>query len=148
MAVAYAVRHPERVSHIILYGAFALGGKKRSPAEKERRDAMTTLMRLGWGADNPTFRQMFTGLFIAQATHEQADIFNELQLKATLPSEALVFDPVTISKSAIGSPTLKSRRSTYSAGRPMVPLEAGRQMDGGIPGARFIACLVEDAFVA
>jgi len=63
VAIAYAVRRPERVSHLILYGAFALGGKKRSTAEKERRDAMATLMRIGWGADNPAFRQMFTGLF-------------------------------------------------------------------------------------
>src|SRR6516225_5693064 len=64
VAVAYAVRHPERVSRLILYGAFALGGKRRSPAEKEMRDAMTTLMRIGWGADNPSFRQMFTARFI------------------------------------------------------------------------------------
>ncbi len=61
VAAAYAVRHPERVSHLILYGAFALGGNKRAPAEKEMRDAMTTMMRLGWGADNPSFRQIFTG---------------------------------------------------------------------------------------
>jgi pimeloyl-ACP methyl ester carboxylesterase len=85
VAVAYSLRHPERVSHLILYGAFALGGKKRSPAEKEMRDAMTTLMRLGWGADNPSFRQMFTGRFIPGGTHEQADYFNELQLKTTSP---------------------------------------------------------------
>jgi class 3 adenylate cyclase len=60
VSVAYSVRHPERVSQLILYGAYALGGKKRAPTEKEMRDAMTTLMRLGWGADNPSFRQMFT----------------------------------------------------------------------------------------
>src|SRR5271168_3174102 len=89
ISVAFAVRHPERVSHLILYGGFAVGGKKRAPAEKERRDAMTTLMRLGWGADNPTFRQMFTGLFIPGATHEQADIFNELQRKTTSPECAV-----------------------------------------------------------
>ena len=59
VSVAYAVRHPERVSHIILYGAFALGGKKRAPAEKEMRDAMTTLMRLGWGADGARTIQAF-----------------------------------------------------------------------------------------
>ena len=83
VAVVYAVPRPERVSHLILYGAFALGEKKRSPAEKEMRDAMTTLIRLGWGADNPSFRQMFTAQFIPGATHEQADYFNELQRKTT-----------------------------------------------------------------
>ena len=81
VSVAYAVRHPERVSHLILYGAYALGGKRRAPAEKQMRDAMGTLMRIGWGADNPSFRQMFTLRFIPDGTHEQMDYFNELQLK-------------------------------------------------------------------
>jgi class 3 adenylate cyclase len=53
ISVAYAARHPERVTHLILYGAFALGGRRRSPAEKEKRNAMLVLMRSGWGADNP-----------------------------------------------------------------------------------------------
>ena len=47
ISIAYAVRHPERLSHLILYGGFALGGFKRSPAEQEKRKAMGTLMRLG-----------------------------------------------------------------------------------------------------
>ena len=91
VAVAYAVRRPERVSHLILYGAFALGGKKRAPAEKEMREAMITLMRLGWGADNPSFRQMFTARFIPGGTHEQADYFNELQLKTTSRGRGSIF---------------------------------------------------------
>jgi class 3 adenylate cyclase/pimeloyl-ACP methyl ester carboxylesterase len=141
VAVAYAVRRPERVSHLILYGAFARGGKKRSPAEKERRDAMTTLMRLGWGTDNPTFRQMFTGLFIPGATHEQADIFNELQRRTTSPECAVRyfdvvndFDIVDL-LSKVKAPTLVM----HVRDDQMVPIEAGRQLAAGIPGARFIA---------
>ena len=143
--VAYAVRHPERVSHLILYGAFAVGGKKRSPAEKERRDAMTTLMRLGWGADNPTFRQMFTGLFIPGATHEQADIFNELQRKTTSPECAVrYFDAVNDFDiidllSRVKAPTLVM----HVRDDQMVPIEAGRQLAAGIPGARSSPCPVE-----
>jgi class 3 adenylate cyclase len=85
ISVAYAVRHPERVSHLILYGGFALGGKKRSDAEREKRNAMTTLMRLGWGADDPTFRQMFASMFIPGGSKEQSDWFNELQRRSTSP---------------------------------------------------------------
>jgi class 3 adenylate cyclase/pimeloyl-ACP methyl ester carboxylesterase len=141
IAVAYAVRRPERVSHLILYGAFALGGKKRAPAEKERRDAMATLMRIGWGADNPAFRQMFTGLFIPGATHEQADIFNELQRKTTSPECAVrYFDAVgdfdiidLLSK--VKAPTLVM----HVRDDQIVPIETGRQLAAGIPGARFIA---------
>jgi pimeloyl-ACP methyl ester carboxylesterase len=68
ISIAYAARHPERLSHLILYGGFALGGGKRSPGEHEKRKAMGTLMRLGWGMDNPAFRQMFTSQFIPEGT--------------------------------------------------------------------------------
>ena len=141
VSVAYAVRHPERVSHLVLYGGFALGGKKRSPAEKEKRIAMTTLMRLGWGADNPSFRQMFTGLFIPGATHEQADIFNELQRRTTSPEcAARYFDVVsdfdiTDLLAEVKAPTLVM----HVRGDLIVPIEAGRQLAAGIPRARFVA---------
>ena len=138
---AYAVRHPERVSHLILYGGFALGGKKRSPAEREKRTAMTTLMRLGWGADNPTFRQMFTGQFIPGGTQEQEDSFNELQRRTTSPEcAARYFDVVgdfdiTDLLSEVKAPTLVM----HVRGDLIVPIDAGRQLAAGIPGARFIA---------
>ncbi len=141
VAVAYVVRHPERVSHLILYGAFALGGKKRAPAEKEMRDAMTTLIRLGWGADNPSFRQIFTGRFMPGGTHEQADYFNELQRKTTSAEcAARYFDVVndfdiTELLSKVKAPTLVM----HVRDDLMVPLEAGRQLAAGISGARFIA---------
>jgi class 3 adenylate cyclase/pimeloyl-ACP methyl ester carboxylesterase len=141
VAVAYAVRRPERVSHLVLYGAFAVGGRKRSPAEKERRDAMATLMRIGWGSDNPTFRQMFTGLFIPGATHEQADFFNELLRKTTSPECAVRyfetvgdFDIVDL-LSKVKAPTLVM----HVRDDQIVPIETGRQLAAGIPGARFIA---------
>jgi pimeloyl-ACP methyl ester carboxylesterase len=81
VAIAYAVRHPQRVSHLILYGGYAVGGNKRarSAAEKEEDAAMMTLMRVGWGKENAAFRQLFTSQFIPGGTKEQADWFNELQ---------------------------------------------------------------------
>jgi pimeloyl-ACP methyl ester carboxylesterase len=141
VAIAYAVRRPERVSHLILYGAFALGGKKRTPAEKEMREAMTTLMRIGWGGDNPSFRQMFTARFIPGGTHEQEDYFNELQRKTT-SSECAAryldvcgdFD-ITDLLSEVKAPTL----AAHVRDDQMVPFEAGRQLAAGIPGARFVA---------
>jgi class 3 adenylate cyclase/pimeloyl-ACP methyl ester carboxylesterase len=141
ISVAYAVRHPERVSHLVLYGGFALGGKKRAPAEKEKRNAMATLMRLGWGADNPSFRQMFTGLFIPGGTQEQAVSFNELQRRTTSPEcAARYFDVVndfdiTDLLAEVKAPTLVM----HVRGDHMVPIEAGRQLAAGIPGAHFVA---------
>jgi class 3 adenylate cyclase/pimeloyl-ACP methyl ester carboxylesterase len=85
ISIAFAVRHPERVSHLVLYGGFATGGMKRSPEEREKYQAMGTLIRLGWGMDNPAFRQMFATLFIPEGSKEQADWFNDLQRKTTSP---------------------------------------------------------------
>jgi class 3 adenylate cyclase/pimeloyl-ACP methyl ester carboxylesterase len=141
VAVAYAARRPERVSHLVLYGAFALGGKKRAPAEKEMRDAMMTLMRHGWGGDNPSFRQIFTARFIPGGTHEQEDYFNELQRKTTSSEcAARYFDVVgdfdiTNLLSEVKAPTLVM----HVRDDQVVPFEAGRQLAASIPGARFIA---------
>jgi pimeloyl-ACP methyl ester carboxylesterase len=57
VSIAYAVRHPERVSHLVLVGGYPVGWAKRArtAAEKEQGQAMLTLMRLGWGQENPRF---------------------------------------------------------------------------------------------
>ena len=140
ISIAYAVRHPERVSHLILYGGFALGAKKRSPEGLELTNAMATLMRIGWGADNPAFRQMFTAQFMPGAPQEQADFFNELQRRTTSPECAARylhavgdFD-VTGLLGQVTTPTLVM----HVRNDARVPFEAGRQMAAGIPGARFI----------
>jgi len=141
VAISYAVRHPERVSHLLLYGGFALGAKKRAPQEKEKRNAMTTLMRLGWGADNPSFRQMFTGLFIPGATEEQTASFNELQRRTTSPEcAARYFDlvgdlDITDLLAKVTAKTLVMN----VRGDLVCPIEAGRALAVGIPGARFVA---------
>jgi class 3 adenylate cyclase/predicted alpha/beta hydrolase family esterase len=83
VSIAYAVRNPERVSHLVLYGGFALGASKRTPAERERRKALATLMRMEWGADNPAIRQMFANYLMPDATKDQIASFNDLQRKTT-----------------------------------------------------------------
>jgi class 3 adenylate cyclase/pimeloyl-ACP methyl ester carboxylesterase len=141
VSVAYATRHPDRVSHLILYGGFALGPKKRSPEERERRNALTTLMRLEWGAANATFRHMFTSRFLPEGTREQMDAFDELQRRTTSPEcAARYFDVVgdfdirdMLAK--VSAPTLVM----HVRGDLVCPIEAGRQLAAGIPGARFVA---------
>ena len=143
VAIAYAVRHPERVSHLILYGGFAVGWNKRarSAAEKEEDAAMLTLMRLGWGKENPAFRQLFTSQFMPGATKEQADWFNELQ-RMTVSGQvaARIYETngetdVTALLPRVSVPTLV----LHTRDEARVPFEAGRRMAAGIPGARFVA---------
>ena len=78
VSVAYATRHPERVSRLVLCGGYVLGHRKRADAlEIAQREALEQLIRLGWGQDNPAFRQVFTSLFIPGGTHEQMQWFNK-----------------------------------------------------------------------
>src|SRR6266436_4079582 len=79
-AMAYAARHPERVSHLILCGAYAQGWRVwGNAAEIERREAIITLTRQGWAQDNPAFRQILTSLLLPDATVEEMGSFNDLQ---------------------------------------------------------------------
>lgn len=143
VSIAYAVRHPERVSHLILYGGYAMGWNKRarSAAEKEEDAAMLTLMRVGWGKENPAFRQLFTSQFMPGATKEQADWFNELQ-RITVSGQvaARIYEAtgeidVTPLLPRVSVPTLV----LHARDEARVPFEAGRRMAAGIPGARFVA---------
>jgi DNA-binding SARP family transcriptional activator len=89
VSIAYVVRHPERVSRLVLYGGYAKGWRRRGDDhEIETHEAMTTLIREGWGNDNPAFRQLFTAMFIPGATQEQMKWFNDLQKITASPLNA------------------------------------------------------------
>ena len=141
ISIAYAVRHPDRVSHLVLYGGFALGSGKRSPEARDKQRAMATLMRLEWGADNPTIRQMFTTQFFPDCSKELADSLNEHQRLTTSSEcaarylEAVADIDVTQLLSKVTAPTLIMHRR----GDLRNPIEEGRRMAAGIRGARFIA---------
>ena len=71
-SIAYAARHPERVSHLVLYGGFARGLRRRGTQQAiERADVLTAVIRHGWANENPAYRQLFTSLFIPGASLEQ-----------------------------------------------------------------------------
>ena len=141
VAIAYAVRHPERVRRMHLWGGYASGWALRSPDEVERRETMLALVRHGWALDNPAFRQMFTSLYIPDATPEQANWYNELQRVTTSPknAEALmrVFATIDVRDllGRVSVPTLVGHSTRDAA----VPFTEGRVLAARIPGARFIA---------
>jgi pimeloyl-ACP methyl ester carboxylesterase len=101
---------------------------------------MLTLLRLGWGQEDTTFRQMFTSQFIPGGTKEQSDWFNELQRISSSPADAarnLVANgeiDITPLLAQVKTPTL----ATHSRHETRVPFEAGRRMAAGIPGVRFV----------
>jgi class 3 adenylate cyclase/pimeloyl-ACP methyl ester carboxylesterase len=143
VSIAYAVRHPERVTHLVLYGGFAVGRNKRklNEAQKEENAAMLSLMRLGWGRENPAFRQLFTSQFVPEGTKEQTDWFNELQRISASPENAARHlnasgdIDVTELLPKVSVPTLVM----HARDEARVPFDLGRKMAAGIRGARFVA---------
>ncbi|HWQ03546.1 MAG TPA: alpha/beta fold hydrolase, partial [Candidatus Nitrosotenuis sp.] len=141
VSIAYAVKHPERVSHLILYGAYACGWRVRAnPEEIRLRTAMLQLVEQGWGKENPAFRQIWTSFYIPGGTPEQMQWFNELQRVTTSPQNAIrlltEFGNIDVRPllSQVKVPTLVLHCQDDAA----VPLESGRLIAAGIPGARFV----------
>ncbi|MFL9920493.1 alpha/beta fold hydrolase [Paraburkholderia fungorum] len=142
IAIAYAVAQPERVSHLILYGGYARGKLKRSADARlhEEAETLVKLAELGWGQQNPAFRQFFTTQFIPGGTPEQHHWFNELERLTTTPRNAArimrVFNEIDVVDllPLVQCPTLV----LHASGDARVPFEEGRLLAGLIPGARFV----------
>src|SRR5436190_6158317 len=132
VSIAYAVRHPERVSHLILHGGYPVGWSKRARTEAEREEAaaMLTLMRLGWGQENPAFRRLFTSQFIPAGTKEQADWFNELQRVSTSPADAVRNFEANgdIDVTALLSKVTARTLVLHSRDDARVPFDSGRRL--------------------
>ena len=142
VGVAYAVRHPERVSHLVLHGGYARGKRRRSdnPLAVEEAEAMLALIELGWGRNDPSWRQFFTTQFIPDGTREQHDWFNELQRISTSPANAMRMlrnyweVDITPLLPQVRCPTLV----LHATGDLRVPFAEARILAGGIPGARLV----------
>ncbi len=142
VSVAYMIRNPERISHLVLYGGFARGRYKRgSLQEIEQANALITLMRQGWGRDSPAFRHIFTSLFIPGGTTEQMKWFDDLQRttataeNAVRIREAMISVDISDLLPRVTVPTLVM----HCRSDAVVPFEEGRRLAAGIPGARFVA---------
>ena len=142
IAIAYAVKHPERVTQLVLYGAFAAGMKHVGmPQELEARRALASLLRLGWGLNNPAFCRTFTCRFIPEATPEHEQWFDELQRVSTSPENAArlmeLDDDIDVRPllSRVTTPTLV----IHGDRDHVVPPEKGRLLAAEIPGARYVS---------
>jgi pimeloyl-ACP methyl ester carboxylesterase len=141
VAAAYAARHPERVSHLILYCAHARGWQHRgSKHELEAYAALTQLVRLGWGKNHPAFRQMFTTRFIPDAGPAEMEWFNDLQRLTASPENAARFVDQFASVDVrplladIVAPTIVFHCQEDG----VVPFNEGRLLAAGIRGAKFV----------
>jgi class 3 adenylate cyclase/pimeloyl-ACP methyl ester carboxylesterase len=143
ISIAYTVRHPEKVSHLILYGVFARGWTKIDlPQHKlEEMQALTKLIEMGWGRNNPAYRQIFTSMFVPEATTEYMHSFNDIQRMSTSPEIAAKYWG-EINKIDVLDLLPKVRVPTlvlHTRSDQITPFQAGRQVASLIPGARFVS---------
>lgn len=141
IAVAYAVRHPERVTHLVLYGGFARGRRRRGdPEQAEEAELQERAIRLGWGRENPAFRQIFTAQFMPDATPEQIRDWDAMQRISTSAETAARIVrttgdiDVTDLLPQVRVPTLVM----HSSADARIPVAEGRLLASLIPGARFL----------
>lgn len=140
-AVAYAVRHPQRISHLILYGGYVVGAYRRGGEEAARLyRAVVELLRSGWDHGNPAFRQLFTSRFIPTGNAEQVGWFNELCLKTTrgeigaalMEARANIDMRDLLPQVRVPTLVLHGRRDQ------VVPFSEGVRLASTIPGAEFV----------
>lgn len=142
VAIAYAVRHPARVSALILYGGYARGRGRRATSETARREAslQLELARVGWGSDDPAFRQVFTSQIFPDGTQELWSAFNELQARTTSPANAVrfmrAFADVDVAQQAtlLQCPTL----IMHSRDEVRQPVQMGWELASLIPNSTFV----------
>lgn len=142
VAIAYAVRHPERVTHLVLYGTYARGRAVRAKTQDEldEHEALLILIRLWWGQDDPTFRQIFAQRFIPGGSDEQQRWFNDLcRVSASAENAARfrrAFGEINVTEllPRVPVPTLV----LHAIDDQSVPIDEGRTLAAGIPGARFV----------
>jgi pimeloyl-ACP methyl ester carboxylesterase len=141
VSIEYAVRHPERVSGLVLVGSYAAGWRHlASPEEQARREAVLTLTEVGWGTDNPAYRHIFSQTFMPDASAADLAWFDEFQRLTTSPKNAARF------QNAFGLIDVRERLHEvkaptivlHSKDDQRIPLELGRAVASGIPNAHFV----------
>jgi pimeloyl-ACP methyl ester carboxylesterase/DNA-binding CsgD family transcriptional regulator len=143
IAIEYAARHPDRVSHLIIYGGYLRGVLKRDPGPKAIEEAQTMLkiVELGWGRENSAFRQVFASQFIPDSSLEQLRAFDEIQ-RRTIESEAaakLLASFYDIDVSALAARVVCPTLVLHAREDARIPFEQGRHVASAIRGAEFVS---------
>ncbi|NBC16029.1 MAG: alpha/beta fold hydrolase [Bacteroidetes bacterium] len=142
VSVAYAVKHPDKVSHLVLYGGYARGRFHRdlTPEERVEAETMINVIRVGWGQENPAFRQLFSTQLMPEGTEEQMTWLNDLARVSATPENAAAMErafyhiDVTDLAPKVTAPALVLH-GREDAG---IPFEEGRRLAALLPDARFV----------
>lgn len=140
VGVAYTVRNPHRVSHLILLNGFARGSAHRPDQGLEYVETHCAIIRQGWGSDDPSYRQLFSSQFLSEGTPEQLRWFSERQRVSATPEIAEKIYVATQTADVRGLlPQIKVPTLVlHCRGDRRVPLAMGHELAALIPGARFV----------
>jgi len=139
-ALDYCVRHPDRVSRLIILGGYTRGMRRRGEADAAQAALMPELIRVGWGGANPAFRTVFTTTFVPEATSEQMRWFNDLALQSASAENAVLLETAFHEQDfsdlarAVRVPTLV----LHARNDRGAPFSEGRRLASLIPGAEFV----------
>jgi pimeloyl-ACP methyl ester carboxylesterase len=140
-SIAYAVRHPERVSRLVLLGGYAQGRNMRgSPQYADEAKAFQTMLRSGWGDEHSVFMRAFCSFFIPGASAEEIRSFVDFQRLATTGENAMklrsAVDDINIVDllPQLSVPTIVF----HSIHDNLVPFDQGRRLAVSIPNAKFV----------
>lgn len=138
--IEYAVRHPERVTKLMLYGCYAEGWGQRGQESRRHGQALIELIKQGWGQENPAFRQLFASLFIPDANAEQVRWFSDLMRTTTQPEIAarILESFGEINVRALLPKVRVPTMVVHARGDARIPFEQGRLLAMEIPGAHFV----------
>lgn len=141
VSIEYAIRYPEKVSHLILFGGYAAGWRVgATEALTKEREAVMTLTAVGWGKDNPAYRQIFSSTFMPDANEAEFSWFNEFQRLTTSADNAVrflsVFADIDVRHrlTQLKVPTLV----IHALGDQRIPVSVGRDLAASIPNAEFV----------
>jgi pimeloyl-ACP methyl ester carboxylesterase len=141
VSIEYAARHPDRVSHLILFGGYTAGWRHTATSAQAReREAVMVLTETGWGQTNPSFRHMFSQTFMPDATLEELAWFDEFQRNTTSADNAVrfldAFSNIDVRHRLkdIQCPTLV----IHCRGDLRIPMPSGRAIAAEIAGAEFV----------
>jgi pimeloyl-ACP methyl ester carboxylesterase/DNA-binding winged helix-turn-helix (wHTH) protein len=141
VAVEYARRHPERVTRLVLVGAYVHGRARRALTPEQRRalEVQRDLIRVGWGLDEHSFRIFFSSTFMPDAPELWGD-FAELMRRTTSAENALrIFDAcsdmdVTEAAAELDVPTL----ILHGRDEVRIPFSEARELASLIRGSRLV----------
>lgn len=143
IAIEYAARHPERVTHLVLYGTYARGQLRRTelPKEVEKARMLLDLTRFGWGQENHAFLQVWASRFQPGGSLDHLRSWCDQQRAATSAETAIrliqVAWNVDVREAArkIKCPVL----IVHPERDVVVPIEEGRSLASLIPDSRFVS---------